>query len=173
LFVGSVEPRKNLLGLVRAAEGWLNARVDRQIVVAGPEGWLNSEVHRFITEHSLKERVRFLGYVARDDLRAWYTGARAFVYPSFYEGFGFPVLEAMACGCPVITSNTPALEEIAAGAATLVTPGDDDELKRAIEDVADNETAREELRRLGLERASRYTWRETALKTLEVYRSLA
>ena len=173
LFVGSVEPRKNLLGLVRAAEPWLNARIDRQIVVAGPEGWLNSDVHRFVTEHSLKERVRFLGYVDRDELRALYTGARAFVYPSFYEGFGFPVLEAMACGCPVIASNTPALEEIAAGAARLVTPGNDDELRRAIEDVANNDAARTELRKAGLERAARYTWRDTALKTLAVYRELA
>lgn len=166
LFVGSVEPRKNLMGLVRAAKG-------RQIVVAGPEGWLNSEVHRYINEHNLEDRVRFLGYVDRDDLRALYTGARAFVYPSFYEGFGFPVLEAMACGCPVITSNTPALEEIAAGAARLVTPGDDQELSRAIQEIADNDAARAELKRLGLERASRYTWRDTAVKTLAVYKALA
>ncbi|HXD74235.1 MAG TPA: glycosyltransferase family 1 protein, partial [Vicinamibacterales bacterium] len=165
LFVGSIEPRKNLLGLVRAASG-------RQIVIVGPEGWLNSDVHRYINEHGLNDRVRFLGYVDRDDLRALYTGARAFVYPSFYEGFGFPVLEAMACGCPVIASNTPAVEEIAAGAARLVTPGDDEALKRAIVEVADDEAKRSELRTLGLERASRYTWRNTALKTLELYRSL-
>lgn len=173
LFVGSVEPRKNLLGLIRAAETWLNGRARRQVVVAGPQGWLNSDVHRFIEQHGLQAHVRFLGYVDRDDLRALYTGARAFVYPSFYEGFGFPVLEAMACGCPVITSNTPALEEIATGAAQLVTAGHDAELAQAIHEVADDEEKRGELRRLGLERASRYTWRETALKTLAVYRDLA
>jgi len=172
LFVGSVEPRKNLAGLVRAADTWLRARAGRQIVVAGPEGWLNSAVHRLIKERGLDGHVRFLGYVDRDDLRALYTGARAFVYPSFYEGFGFPVLEAMACGCPVITSNTPAVEEIAAGAAKLVTAGDDDELRRVISEVADDESVRAELRRLGKERAAKYTWRETALRTLDVYRSV-
>ena len=172
LFVGSVEPRKNLAGLVRAAEQWLAARARRQIVVAGPEGWLNSEVHQLINQRGLDEHVRFLGYVDRDDLRALYTGARAFVYPSFYEGFGFPVLEAMACGCPVITSNTPAVEEIAAGAAKLVTAGNDEELRRAISEVADDEPVRAELRRLGFERAKRYTWRDTARATLDAYTAL-
>jgi len=172
LFVGSVEPRKNLAGLVRAADSWLREKPGRQIVVAGPAGWLNSDVHRLITERGLEGQVHFLGYVDRDDLRALYSGARAFVYPSFYEGFGFPVLEAMACGCPVIASNAPALKEIAEMAAKLVTPGDDDQLARVIREVADDEAERAELVNLGLERASRYTWRETALKTLEVYRSL-
>jgi glycosyltransferase involved in cell wall biosynthesis len=172
LFVGSVEPRKNLAGLVRAADAWLRANAGRQIIVAGPAGWLNSDVHKAIEARGLGDRVRFLGYVDRDDLRALYTGARAFVYPSFYEGFGFPVLEAMACGCPVITSNTPAVEEIAAGAGKLVTAGDDAELARVISEVADDELVRAELRKLGLERAAKYTWRETARATLEVYRAL-
>jgi len=132
LFVGSVEPRKNLLGLVRAAGG-------RQVVVAGPEGWLNSDVHRYIDEHGLQDRVRFLGYVDRDDLRALYTGARAFVYPSFYEGFGFPVLEAMACGCPLVVSDiSPHREFLDEESALLVPPGNPESLGEALVNVLAN-----------------------------------
>ena len=173
LFVGSVEPRKNLAGLIRAASTWLQRDPARHhIVVAGPPGWLNSEVHQLVTARHLGRQVHFLGYVDRDELRALYSGARAFVYPSFYEGFGFPVLEAMACGAPVITSTTPALEEIAEGAARLVAPEDDEALRKAIEDVADDDEERARLRALGIERAARYTWRETAERTLDVYRSV-
>jgi glycosyltransferase involved in cell wall biosynthesis len=174
LFVGSVEPRKNLAGLIRAAASWLQRdSARRHIVVAGPPGWLNSEVHQLVTARHLGAQVHFLGYVDREELRALYSGARAFVYPSFYEGFGFPVLEAMACGAPVITSTTPALQEIAAGAARLVAPEDEDDLRRAIDGVADSDTERARLRALGLDRAARYTWRETAERTLDVYRAVA
>jgi glycosyltransferase involved in cell wall biosynthesis len=172
LFVGSVEPRKNLTGLLRAAAGWLRRAPSRQLVVAGPSGWLNDDVGRLVDELDVRAHVHFLGYVDRADLRALYAGARAFVYPSFHEGFGLPVLEAMACGAPVITSTTPALDEIAAGAARLVAPEDEDELRRAIEEVADDDAERARLRALGLERAARYTWRETAERTLDVYRAV-
>ncbi|MBI3490806.1 MAG: glycosyltransferase [Acidobacteria bacterium] len=174
LFVGSVEPRKNLAGLVRAAVPWLRREGSRRhIVVAGPAGWLNSDVHRLVNTLDLGRVVHFLGYVDREELRVLNAGARAFVYPSFYEGFGFPVLEAMACGAPVIASTAPAIEEIASGAARLVAPESVDHLRQAIEDVADHDEERARLRRLGLERAARYTWRETARRTLEVYEAVA
>lgn len=173
LFVGSIEPRKNLTGLLRAASGWLRGGSRRQLVVAGPSGWLNREVRQLVDTLDLGDRVRFLGYVALEDLRSLYAGARAFVYPSFHEGFGLPVLEAMACGAPVIASTAPALEEIAAGAARLVAPESVDDLRRAIDLVADDDDERTRLRRLGLERAARYSWRETARRTLEVYQAVA
>ncbi|MBZ5555663.1 MAG: glycosyltransferase [Acidobacteriia bacterium] len=173
LFVGSIEPRKNLTGLLRAASGWLRAAPARQLVVAGPSGWLNDDVNRLVDELDIRDRVHFLGYVDREDLRALYAGARAFIYPSFHEGFGLPVLEAMACGAPVIASTAPAIEEIAAGAARLVAPDRVDDLRKAIEEVANDDGERARLRTLGLERAARYSWRETARQTLEVYRRAA
>ncbi|MBI3399925.1 MAG: glycosyltransferase [Acidobacteria bacterium] len=172
LFVGSIEPRKNLTGLLRAAAGWLRAAPARHLVVAGPSGWLNDDVNRRVDELGIRDCVRFLGYVGREDLRALYAGARAFIYPSFHEGFGLPVLEAMACGAPVIASTAPALAEIAEGAARLVAPEDADDLRKAIDEVADDDVERARLRALGLERAARYTWRETAERTLEVYRAV-
>jgi glycosyltransferase involved in cell wall biosynthesis len=152
LAVGTIEPRKNLPRAVEAAQ---QAGIELRVV--GPEGW--GEVG-----------VQSLGFVSDEVLAALYRGAQCLVYPSLYEGFGLPVLEAMACGTPVVTSSFGATAELGRGAAVLVDPYDVDAIAKGIEEAR---RRREELRAAGLERAARYTWEETARQTLEVYREAA
>ncbi len=171
LFVGTVEPRKNLLTLVRAfAELTRATDLRPQLVIAGQKGWLTDELFRYVEESALRERILFTGYVADADLRALYSSCRVAVYPSLYEGFGLPPLEAMACGAPVITSRIPVLMETSAGAARLVAPMDVQELTAALTELLTDEDARAELSALGRARAAQYTWERTAALTLQVYR---
>ncbi|MBI3302412.1 MAG: glycosyltransferase family 4 protein, partial [Deltaproteobacteria bacterium] len=133
LFVGTIEPRKNLLTLIHAVADLLkNGQPRYLLVIAGASGWLNSHVYTLVQSLGLQDGVRFLGYVGAEELRALYSAARVFVYPSLYEGFGLPVLEAMACGAPVITANTSSLPEVAGEAAILAPPTDVGKLKQAI-----------------------------------------
>jgi glycosyltransferase involved in cell wall biosynthesis len=174
LFVGSLEPRKNVLTLLRAAADILkSAKPPYLLVIAGASGWLNSEVFQEVQSLGLRERVKFLGYVPDVDLRALYSAARIFIYPSLYEGFGLPVLEAMACGAPVITANTSSLPEVAGEAALLVPPTDVGALKQAIEAVLSDQHLRLRLRQQSLKQAARFSWRESARRTLEVYKRVA
>lgn len=174
LFVGTIEPRKNLLTLIHAVADLLkNGRPRYLLVVAGASGWLNSDVYQWVQSLGLQDCMRFLGYVEVEELRALYSAARVFVYPSLYEGFGLPVLEAMACGAPVITSNTSSLPEVAGEAAILVPPTDVGELKQAIEAVLSDQQLRLRLRQQSLKQAARFSWRETARRTLEVYKKVA
>jgi len=159
LFVGTVEPRKNLRGLVEAV-----ARLDDPLplIVAGAEGWGDVAV-------SPDADVRFVGFVPEPDLGGLYAGAEVFCYPSEREGYGLPVLEAMAQGTPVVTSRGTATEETAGGAAVLVDPFDADDIARGITDAA---ARREALAADGLARAGRASWRETARLTAAAYREL-
>jgi len=172
LAVGTVEPRKNLLALLRvfeslAAEG--RARHLRLVVAGSREGWLNRDFYTAVEESPVKERVVFTGYVSDDVLSALYSSCRAFVYPSLYEGFGLPVLEAMACGAPVVCGDTPALAETAGGAALLVEPRDAHQLARAIVEILDDGGAARRLSEAGRRRAAEFTWARTARMTLDVY----
>ncbi|PWT96258.1 MAG: hypothetical protein C5B55_00215 [Blastocatellia bacterium] len=171
LFVGTVEPRKNLITLVRAFDELMRETDLRpQLVIAGQKGWLTDELYSYVEQSALKDRVLFTGYISDDDLRALYSSCRAAVYPSLYEGFGLPPLEAMACGAPVITSRIPVIMETSEGAATLINPTNVSELTRALIELLTNEAKRRELRGLGLRRASEYTWELTAKRTYEVYK---
>jgi len=163
LTVGAIEPRKNLhriLDAVRVLRG-RRATAGITLVHAGPEGWLVGNVSR--------EAARFLGYVPAADLRVLYGLARAVVYPSLWEGFGLPVIEAMACGCPVVTSGVSALPEVAGGAALLVDPTATEELAAAIERVWTDDSLRSDLVARGRTRARAFTWERTARETLAVY----
>lgn len=163
LTVGAIEPRKNLprlLDAVRRLRGRA-ATTEITLVHAGPEGWLAGDVPR--------EAARFLGYVPVADLRVLYGLARAFVYPSLWEGFGLPVIEAMACGCPVITSDVSSLPDVAGGAALLVDPMATDALAAAIERVWTDEDLRRDLAARGRTRAGAFTWERTARETVAVY----
>jgi len=163
LAVGAIEPRKNLpriLDAVRQLRG-RGATAGITLVHAGPEGWLAEDVQR--------DAARFLGYVPTADLRVLYGLARALVYPSLWEGFGLPVLEAMACGCPVVTSTVSALPEVAGGAALLVEPTATEELAAAIERVWTDEGLRRDLAARGRTRARAFTWERTARETVAVY----
>ncbi|GBD15145.1 D-inositol 3-phosphate glycosyltransferase [bacterium HR26] len=169
LFLGTLQPRKNLEGLLRAYD---RARADLSLplVVAGARGWRESKIFQLVRELDLADRVRFTGYINPDELPIWYSAATVFVYPSLYEGFGLPVLEAMACGTPVITSATSSLPEVAGDAAILVDPHDTDALARALRELASSPRLRAELTSAGLERARAFSWERTARETLEVYR---
>jgi glycosyltransferase involved in cell wall biosynthesis len=151
LWTGTIEPRKNLRRLL---EAWGSVRSDAELVLVGPRGW-NEE---------LEERpgVRMLGFVPWDDLGALYAGAEAFVFPSLMEGFGFPVLEAMAQGTPVVTSRGTSTEELAHDAGVLVDPRDPGDIARGLERVLREPALARELREAGPRRAAEYTWARTA-----------
>ena len=171
LFVGTIEPRKNLLTLARAFDEILRATPLRpQLVIAGKEGWLTDELFSYLRGAGVRERVRFTGYVSDRDLRALYSSCRAFVYPSLYEGFGLPTLEAMACGAAVVTSRIDSLTETVGDAALLVAPTDYRELAQAIARLLRDSGERERLSSAGLRRASAFSWEKTARATLDVYR---
>jgi glycosyltransferase involved in cell wall biosynthesis len=170
LFVGTVEPRKNLVTLVRAFEDMLrNTDLKPQLVIAGQRGWLNDELFALIEKAAFSKYILFTGYLTDEDLRALYSSCRAAIYPSLYEGFGLPPLEAMACGAPVITSRIPVIMETSAQAARLVNPIDVQALTAALVELLKDADARAQLARAGLKRAAEYTWARTARETLAVY----
>jgi glycosyltransferase involved in cell wall biosynthesis len=172
LFVGTIEPRKNLMTLARAFEEVLRSTDLRpQLVIAGKRGWLYEELFSYI-ETNLQERVRFTGYVMEEELRALYSSCLFCVYPSLYEGFGLPTLEAMACGAPVITSRIPSMIETVGNAALLFNPKSVSELAEAIKALLVDEEARLALKELGLRRAAQFSWEKTARATLDVYREV-
>jgi glycosyltransferase involved in cell wall biosynthesis len=173
LFVGTVEPRKNLMTLVRAFDMLMKTTELRpQLVVAGQKGWLTDDLFAHIDNSATRERILFTGYITDLDLAALYSSCKVSVYPSLYEGFGLPPLEAMACGAPVITSRIPAIMETSAGASKLITPTDVEELTSALVELLTDSRAREHYRALGLRRAAEFTWVRTAQQTLNVYRQV-
>ena len=173
LAVGTIEPRKNLLALVHALDLIVRTTVLRpQLVIAGGEGWLTDELHAFIAASACAERVRFIGYTSDDELRALYSSCRISVYPSFYEGFGLPPLEAMACGAPVIASRIPAIEETVGKAAVLFDPTNSEDLASKIVELWNNQRQRAELSQAGVRHAAEFTWQRTAKLTLNAYREV-
>ena len=170
LYVGTIEPRKNLLTLLRAyAELLSGARHRPQLVLCGGRGWLDDEVFRLVEELRLSEMVRFTGYVDDAELPALYSGAEVFVYPSLYEGFGLPPLEAMACGAPVVTSNSSSLPEVVGVAGLTVPPRDTRALTQALVKLLDDASTQQHFRRAGLEQAARFSWQRAAQETQAVY----
>ena len=172
LSLGSIQPRKNLTRLIEALLWLRTERPDSdlpQLVIAGRRGWLDDEVFRAAQQNGLNESVKFIGYVPEEDLPALYSGALCFVYPSYFEGFGLPVLEAMQCGAPVIAGNQTSLPEVAGDAALLFDPFDTRALGEAIARAIDHPDYRAELRKSGLKRATEFSWIATARLTLKAY----
>jgi glycosyltransferase involved in cell wall biosynthesis/ubiquinone/menaquinone biosynthesis C-methylase UbiE len=170
LFVGSLEPRKNLRTLLQAYATYVTRHAGEELlVVAGGKGWLSDDLSQVAAERGIAERVKFLGYVQEVDLRVLYSTAKLFVYPSIYEGFGLPPLEAMACGAPVIASNTSALPEVVGDAALLVDPYNGEALHQAMERVLCDRDLRARMRQQSLARATRFSWEQTAEQTLGLY----
>jgi glycosyltransferase involved in cell wall biosynthesis len=173
LFVGTLEPRKNLLTMLRAFEEVITRTSARpQLVIAGGEGWLIDETLSFINSASLKDRLLLTGYLNDEDLRALYSSCRAFVFPSLYEGFGLPPLEAMACGAPVIASRISALQETLGEAAIMVEPLDVQTLSRTIIEVLRDERRLAAMGEAGIKHARKFSWDEAAKRTQDVYERL-
>jgi glycosyltransferase involved in cell wall biosynthesis len=175
LCVGTIEPRKNLVRLIQAYHQMRQKlpRLTPKFVHVGMKGWMYKDVLAQAHALDLEEDVIFLGRVESGLLPALYNGARLFVYPSIYEGFGLPVLEAMACGTPVITSNASSLPEVAGDAAMLIDPYDVTQIAEAMEQMLIDQDQRENLSRRGLNRAAHFTWEATAKRTLEVYETIS
>jgi glycosyltransferase involved in cell wall biosynthesis len=168
LFVGTIEPRKNVARLVEAYSRLRDGQV--KLVIGGARGWLYEEVFARVEELELTGDVLFPGYIPPDELPLWYNAAELFVYPSLYEGFGLPPLEAMACGTPVITSNVSSLPEVVGEAGLTVDPMDSMGLAEAMNQVLADEALRQSMRERGLSRASRFSWAKAARETVGVYR---
>jgi glycosyltransferase involved in cell wall biosynthesis len=175
LTVGDLQPRKNQIGLIRAFHELLQVvpGLPHSLVLAGKETWFSPQVRAEVRRCGLEGRVLLTGFVPEKDLVSLYNAADLFVFPSFYEGFGLPVLEAMACGRPVVCSTGGSLREVADHAAILVDAHSTAELVRAMRDVLLHDELRRRLEKQSLQRAGLFTWRETARKTLEVYYEVA
>ncbi len=170
LYVGTLQPRKNLARALDAFSriaGQAGA-AGVQLVLAGKRGWLYDDLFAQVGRLGLAERVLFPGYIPDEDLPALLSGALAFIFPSLYEGFGIPVLEAGACGVPVITSNTSSLPEVAGDAALLVDPHDVDAIAEAMLRLVEDDALRAELARRGQENVKRFSWEKCARETLAV-----
>ncbi|HEY2961261.1 MAG TPA: glycosyltransferase family 1 protein [Pyrinomonadaceae bacterium] len=167
LFVGTIEPRKNLLTLVRALEEVMRTTELRpQLVVVGKTGWKSDELSSHLERSQVKERAHFAGFVSDEDLRALYSSCRAFIYPSIYEGFGLPPLEAMACGAPVIATGVPSINK---SVARVFSATDFRELARIIVELLTAQQARQLLSERGLAHVRNFSWQRTAALTREVY----
>ena len=171
LYVGTLEPRKNLKGLIQAY-AQTQAKNEFLLVLAGGKGWKYEHIFRLVEKLKLQDRVIFTGYVPEDDLPGLYKRASLFVYPSYYEGFGLPPLEAMACGLPVIVSNSTSLPEVVGDAGVYVDPYDIRQMSATIDTVLSDSDLLETLRRRGPERAKLFSWEKTAIETLKLYQRL-
>ncbi len=172
LYVGTLEPRKNLTTLLEAYAR-VAQRLAAPLLVGGGKGWLYDAVFQRLEALGLREQVRFVGYLEEEELPLWYAAATVFVFPSIYEGFGMPPLEAMACGTPVVASNTSSLPEVVGDAGLTVSPYDPEALAEAIIRVLDDAELRQELRERGLRQARAFSWRMTAERTLAAYEAAA
>jgi glycosyltransferase involved in cell wall biosynthesis len=169
LFVGTIEPRKNLDMLLSAVHSLHKSGFGLELVIVGKKGWRSESFFKKRRDLGLEKHVRLAGLVPEEDLPAIYNAASLFVFPSIYEGFGLPVLEAMACGAPVVCSNTSSLPEVAGDAAYQVNPLDEEEFSGAINRVLHDADLRRSMRERGFAQAAKFSWEETARQTLAVY----
>ncbi|UCG58424.1 MAG: glycosyltransferase family 4 protein [Phycisphaerales bacterium] len=169
LYTGSLSPRKNLVRLLEAF-GKMRGRIPHNLALTGSKSWKDRSVHETIQRLGLRDTVKRLGYVEEQDMPALYNLASAYVYPSLYEGFGLPVLEAMQCGCPVVASNATSIPEVAGDAAMLFDPCDTGAIAEALYKILTDEIAREQLIASGFRQAAKYSWRRCAETMLTAVR---
>jgi glycosyltransferase involved in cell wall biosynthesis len=171
-FVGGLTPLKNFSNILRAFN-IIRKKIPVKLVFAGFKRWKYSKDFELIKKLRLQNDIITLGFVPFDDLPYIYCMAKCFIFPSLYEGFGIPILEAQACGCPVVSSKTGAIPEVSGGAALLVNPYNYKEIAQAVVDVLTSEDLREKLIKAGLENAKRFDWSMTARKTLELFKKVS
>lgn len=179
LFVGTVQPRKNLARIITSFAKVIhqytkNPPVNKSrlgqspdLVIVGSKGWLSEEIYALPGKLGVEDKVKFLGYVPDEDMPGLYSGAKALIFPSLFEGFGLPILEAQACGCPVITSNLSSMAEIAGSSALLVDPYSTDDIVEGIDKISNQET-RSKIIKAGFENIKRFSWEKCARETLKV-----
>jgi glycosyltransferase involved in cell wall biosynthesis len=174
LFVGTIQPRKNLPTLIRAFQSLIEGyRTQADLAIVGKSGWLYDDVHQLVEDLDLKDRVHFLGRVPAADMPHLYNASQMLVLPSYYEGFGLPPLEAMACGVPVIVSDTSSMPEVVGDAALRVAPEDEDGFTVAMWRFLTDDALRADMIGKGLRRVECFSWERAAQETLEVYRKVA
>ncbi len=167
LYFGTIEPRKNLIGLIKAFELLRDKQVVK-LVIAGAKGWLYQDIFQAAQESKYSQDVIFTGFIKEEDKPALYNLAKLFVYPSFFEGFGFPPLEAMACGLPTVVSHTSSLPEVVGQGALMVDPYNIDELAWAMETALTDNSLRKQLSQKGINQAKKFSWSKCAKETLKV-----
>ncbi|GAB4119284.1 MAG: glycosyltransferase family 1 protein [Roseiflexaceae bacterium] len=170
LFVGTIEPRKNLERLIRAWSSlYTQGRIRQHLVIVGGRGWHSGRIAQAVATCGATEQIHCTGYVPRSDLAGLYTAADGFVLPSLGEGFGLPLVEALACGTPCLISHDPALQEVASAAALSSDAYSIPTLATAIEQLCTDHPLREQLRQAGLQRAASFSWQQTATQTMAIY----
>ncbi|MFA5933597.1 MAG: glycosyltransferase family 1 protein [Microgenomates group bacterium] len=203
LFVGTIQPRKNLVRLISAYSIFLNtpsSATDRKVssmkylvysekqesldtkykiqntypklVLAGSKGWMSDEIYELPKKLGIEDQVKFLGYVPDENLPSLYNGAIAFLYPSLFEGFGLPILEAMACGCPVLTSNVSSMPEVAGSSAVYVNPYSEDKIAQSISKLFNDKKSRDKLKTDGIAQSNNFSWEKCAKETLSTLLSV-
>jgi glycosyltransferase involved in cell wall biosynthesis len=170
--VGTIQPRKNYSRVIRALKILRDKGYELDFVIAGGKGWLEDEMYQTIAETGLQNHVHLIGFADDDDLPALYSGAECVAFPSLYEGFGFPVLEGMACGTPVVTSNVSSLPEVAGDAALLVDPYDIEAITDAIRRILDDSDLRQTLIERGIAQAAKFTWEKSAQELCQIYNKI-
>lgn len=169
IFVGTIQPRKNLERLI---EAFSKAKIGLDLVLAGKPGWLSEPIYGAPKRFGAEDRVKFLGHVPNEDLSALYGGSRAMVFPSLYEGFGLPVLEAMACGTVVLTSQATSLPEVGGEAAYYVDPVDTESISNGIEEIVINTKLRDRLLAKGIKQIQKFSWEKAAAETRQVFKKV-
>ena len=175
LTVGDLQPRKNHIGLIQAFEALIESypQIRHKLVLAGNDTWFSPQIREAARKSRVADRILFTGFVEDQDLLRLYNACDCFVFPSFYEGFGIPILEAMACGRAVACANTSSMPEVADGAGILFDPQSRAEIVRALADILLDSELRVRMERLGLQRAPQFTWNRTAERTVELYQDVA
>lgn len=172
LSVGTVQPRKNYVRLIQSVSQLRRQGHDLHLVIAGGRGWLEDPIYAAINSEKMQDYVHLIGFAEETDLPALYTAAECFAFPSLYEGFGLPILEAMGCGTPVVTSNISSLPEVAGDAALIVDPYSVDHLTNALRQLVDNTALRQSLIVKGRQRARTFTWEKSAQQLRQIYTDL-
>jgi len=173
LSIGSLLPRKNVVNMIKAFNGLKKKGLKEKLVIIGREAWLYEQIFSVIKDLGIEEEVIFTGYVGDKDLPYLYSMAKLLLFPSLYEGFGLPILEAMACGCPVITSNVSSMPEVAGDATVLIDPKSVKEITAAMDSIINDRKLRSKLIKRGYEQAKKFSWKKTAEETLDIYNKVS